>query len=263
MKLNCPTDPFAPEALSVDAFLGGAVQIAQPLKGYRAGVDPVLLAASVPARAEQSVLELGCGGGVASLCLGRRISGLALTGVEVQTAYADLARKNAQRNEIDFTVYQADLDELPFEVRSQRFDHVIANPPYFDRKRSTPAQDEGRERGLGEVTPLSSWVAIASKRLAPKGQAHFVQRIERLPDLLSALHTHLGSIEVQPLSSRQGRAPHLILVRAKKGGRADFCLYAPIVMHKGAAHQENTKDYNAVIEAVLRHGAGLTFGPTA
>ena len=64
--------------------------------GYRAGVDPVLLAASVPARAGQSVLDLGCGAGVAALCLAARVPGL-LAGLEVQPAYAALARRNARR----------------------------------------------------------------------------------------------------------------------------------------------------------------------
>jgi len=49
---------FAPDMLTRDEFLGGRLGILQPKKGYRAGVDPVLLAASVPARAGQSVLEL-------------------------------------------------------------------------------------------------------------------------------------------------------------------------------------------------------------
>ena len=49
--------------LTCDDFLGGRLSIWQPRDGYRAGVDPVLLAASVPARAGQSVLELGCGTG--------------------------------------------------------------------------------------------------------------------------------------------------------------------------------------------------------
>lgn len=260
MKLNCLTEPFAADALSVDAFLGGLVQIAQPLKGYRAGVDPVLLAASVPAIAGQTVLELGCGGGVASLCLGRRILGLKQTGVEVQAAYADLARANARRNDIEFSVFQADLNALPSDVLDHRYDHVLANPPYYDRARSTPANDDGREMGLGEATPLKNWVTAASKRLAPKGQLHFVHRVERLPELLTAMPRSLGSIEVQPLCPRAGRRPHLVLVRAKKEGRADFCLHAPIVMHKGATHDENPKEYNAVIESVLRLGTSLSFG---
>ncbi|PCH69375.1 MAG: methyltransferase, partial [Rhodobacteraceae bacterium] len=63
---------FAPGDLTWNAFLGGRVQLLQPQSGYRAGVDPVLLAAAVPGRAGQSVLELGCGAGAASLCLAAR-----------------------------------------------------------------------------------------------------------------------------------------------------------------------------------------------
>ena len=262
-KLNSPFEHPVLGLCSVDAFMGGLVQLAQPLNGYRAGVDPVLLAASVPAKAGETVLELGCGGGVASLCLGRRVAGLSLTGIELQADYADLARENAARNGIVFTVYAADLNALPAKVKAQRFDHVIANPPYYDRARSVPSANQQREMGLGGDTPLRKWVSVASKRLAPKGQLHFVQRADRLPELISAIHTSLGSIELQPLYARTGRDAHLVLVRAKKEGRADFRLHAPIVMHQGAEHGGNDKNYNEIIEAVLRHGAELRFGNSA
>ena len=36
--------------LTYDAFLGGKLHLWQPRRGYRAGVDPVLLAASVEAK---------------------------------------------------------------------------------------------------------------------------------------------------------------------------------------------------------------------
>ena len=38
---------FMVSDFSIDEFLGGRLKIKQPLRGYRAGVDPVLLAASV------------------------------------------------------------------------------------------------------------------------------------------------------------------------------------------------------------------------
>ena len=50
-----------------DAFLGERLRIRQPATGYRAGSDPVFLAASVPALPGQSVLELGTGAGTALL----------------------------------------------------------------------------------------------------------------------------------------------------------------------------------------------------
>ena len=247
---------FADAELSVDAFLGGRLQIAQPRVGYRAGVDPVLLAASVPAKAGARVLELGCGGGVASLCLARRVD-VSLTGVDVQQRYAALAVQNAKRNGIEMSVHCADLTALPAELRQQQFDHVLANPPYYDRSRSTVAREPGRETGLGEATPLALWLDTASKRLAPGGGLTMIQRADRLPDMLGALPASLGSAILQPFAPRRGKPAHLIILQAKKGGRADFRLNAPIVMHQGDAHSEKGKDYNPLIEATLREGAAL------
>ena len=72
-----------------DAFLGGRLTIRQPVRGYRAGADPVFLAAAVAAKPGERVLELGCGVGTALLCLGARVAGLDLTGVERQGDLAD------------------------------------------------------------------------------------------------------------------------------------------------------------------------------
>ena len=121
----------APENLTQDGFLGGRLILLQPAKGYRAGIDPVLLAASIPAESGQSILELGCGVGTALLCLGHRVPGLELTGVELQPSYADCARRNAERNAIAAKIVTADLSKLPLAVRQVRHHHVLANPPYF------------------------------------------------------------------------------------------------------------------------------------
>ena len=49
---------FLASELSRDGFLGGKLQILQPKSGYRAGIDPVLLAASVPAQAGDQVAHV-------------------------------------------------------------------------------------------------------------------------------------------------------------------------------------------------------------
>jgi tRNA1(Val) A37 N6-methylase TrmN6 len=245
--------------LSRDAFLGGRLQIWQPRRGYRAGVDPVLLAASVPAQAGQAVLELGCGVGVASLCLGARVSRLALTGVEIQPGYADLARRNAEAVGVTLEVVTADLASLPADVRQRRFDHVIANPPYFRRDQSVPAQDAGRELALGEGTALAQWVAVAARRVADGGHVTFIQRAERLPELIALMQAHLGSVEVLPLTPRRGRPAQLVLIRARKGGRAAFRLCDSVLMHEGVAHDGDRDSYTPLVDAVLRAGAALPF----
>ncbi|HHI70699.1 MAG TPA: methyltransferase domain-containing protein [Rhodobacteraceae bacterium] len=249
---------FAETDLTHDRFLNGKLRVWQPKAGYRAGVDPVLLAAAVPAQAGDSVLELGCGVGVASLCLAARVAGLDLTGVEVQPEYAELARRNADENRHKMAVYCADLCALPDAVLQQSFDHVIANPPYFLRGRGTAAADRGREAALGEVTPLADWIDAATRRLKPKGYLTIIQDTERLPELLGVLDDRLGSVRVLPLIPRAGRPVHLVIMQARKGGRAAFRLLAQVMMHEGALHDGDRESYTAEIRAVLRSGAALT-----
>lgn len=247
---------YSDSDLTYDAFLGGKLHLYQPRQGYRAGVDAVLLAASVQAQAGQSVLELGCGVGAAILSLNARVPGLTLTGVEVLPQNAALARRNGGET---LEVVTADLADMPLHVRQRQFDHVLANPPYFDRAASVSSDDPARESAHGEHTPLVKWVKIASKRLAPKGRAYFIHRVERLPDLIRAMPADLGSVEVLPLAPRIGRPAELVILRARKNGRAAFRLLNTFVMHEGAAHGEDGDSYVPALRAVLRHGAALEF----
>ncbi|WP_233544894.1 tRNA1(Val) (adenine(37)-N6)-methyltransferase [Pseudooceanicola sediminis] len=247
------------EDLSRDRFLGGRLTLLQPRRGYRAGVDPVFLAASVQAQAGQSLLDLGCGGGVAALCAGARIPGMSLAGLERQAPYAELARRNAADNDLQMRVFEGDLATMPPDLRQLRFDHVIANPPFFRRDASVPAQAQDREGALGEDTPLDVWVAAAARRCLPGGYVTFVHRSERLPELLAAFSQCLGSIELKPLLPRAGRAAHLVLLRGRKGGRAAFRLHAGMVLHQGESHGADGADYTPEVSRILRDADPLIF----
>lgn len=248
---------FKEDELSRNDFLGGRLRLWQPVSGYRAGVDPVLLAASVPATSGQSVLELGCGAGAAILCLATRVPGLDLCGVELQMAYADLARRNAADNNKVLEVVSADLTELPSDLKQRQFDHVIANPPYYRAGAHSAAIDRGRSVALGEETPLADWIDVAAKRLAPRGYLHMIQKADRLQDMLLACRGRLGSVEVLPLAARMGREAELVILRARKGGRAAFRLHAPIILHAGQRHERDGDSYTPELSDVLRKGAPL------
>lgn len=243
-------------ALTHDAFLGGQLHLFQPRHGYRAGLDAVLLSASIQAEKGHRVLELGCGAGAAILCLGARIPNLDLTGVERDATFAALARRNGQDV---LEVVEADLAALPLDLRQRQFDHVLANPPYYDRASSVASNDPTREAAHGAQTPLDKWVKTAAKRLAPKGLAHFIHLTERLPDLLAALPHEMGSIEVLPLAARAGRAPDRFILRARKNGRGAFRLYAPLILHEGDHHAKDGESYAPLVRSILRDGAPLIF----
>lgn len=236
---------------TTDLFLNGLVTAIQPSKGYRAGVDAVLLAASVPAKSGETVLELGCGVGVASLCLAARVAGLEITGVELQPDYAAIAAQNG------LTVVNADLRTLPPDLRKRQFTHVMMNPPYFDRAAGSAAPDAGRDIAMGGDTPLGDWMDVAIKRLAPKGYFTMILRVERLPEVLAALLGRIGSVVVRPIAARADSAPHLFLLQARHSGRAPFRLMSPLIMHDGTMHDADRENYTTKLNEILRNGEGF------
>lgn len=243
---------------SEDAFLGGRLKIRQPKGGYRAGADPVFLAAAVSAEAGQEVLELGCGAGVAMLCLAARLPGVRVTGVEVQPPLADLARDNFDANGLEGSVVVGDVTKLPEDVRARSFDHVMTNPPFFAAGAGSPAKDESRDVGRrADATVAPVWLDHAVRRLRQKGTLTLINRVESLPSCLSVLDGRVGAIRVMPLAPRRGRAAKLFVLSARKDARTPMVLLPPFVLHEGAEHARDEDSYTEQARSVLRDGAAL------
>lgn len=242
--------------LREDGFLGGRLRILQPANGYRSGADAVMLAAACPAKGDQTVLELGCGAGVAALCLGWRQPGLGLVGLEQQPDFAELARQNSLRNGIGIQIFEGDLARPPDALKARSFDHVIANPPYF--LSGTPASQPGRATARQEATPLSIWLDAGLRRLRPGGILTLIQRADRLDDLLAGLRGRAGAITVLPVSAREGREAGRILLSAQKGARTPMRLLAPFIMHANARHEADQEDLTSCARDVLRDGKPIT-----
>lgn len=240
-----------------NAFLGGRLKIRQPKRGYRAGADPVLLAASVRVRPGQSVLDLGCGVGTALLCLLARVPDVVATGVERQRELARLAGENLSRNTLKGEIIEADVLSLPQTLRERTFDHVMTNPPFFDRSAGSLAADPGREEGRGETVDLLRWIDVGLRMTAPGGHLALINRIERLPDCFAALSGRAGDTVVLPLAPRAGRPAKLFLLSARKGAKGPFQLRPPFVLHKGEAHLRDGDNYTDAAQDILRKGHAL------
>lgn len=234
-----------------DLLLDGTVRLIQPKTGYRAAIDPVLLAASVPAKAGERMVDLGCGAGAVFACLAARISLLEVFGVERDPAMAELARRTMDANEIAGRIETADLTRLPATWEAGRIDHVATNPPYLPADRADPSPVTRRvAAGVEDGADLADWVAVARRCLRHKGTVSLVHRADRLDDILAALSRGFGSIIVFPLYPKAGRDAGRVLVRAVRGGRAPLRLASGLVLH------EADGAFTAQTEAVLR-GAPL------
>src|SRR6516164_9765315 len=97
------------------SLVGGRVRLRQPADGYRAAIDPVFLAAAVPAEPHQLVLDVGCGPGAAMFCLAARVPHCRVVGLEMQRELVRLAGDNAILNALEtrVSVMIGDLSHPP------------------------------------------------------------------------------------------------------------------------------------------------------
>lgn len=244
---------------SDDGFLGQRLNVLQPKKGYRAGIDAVMLAASIPAVSGDHVLDLGAGVGVASLCLASRCDGVRVSGLEIQPDLAATAQKNAVRNRlsdrVDFvegsvTEKAAVLEEkkLPFGS----FHHVMTNPPYFDAGKVWASPDKGKATAHAfQNVDLAGWVRVACAMARPKGTVTFVHRADALPELLQHIDGRLGALVAFPLWPAHGQAASRVLLQGVKGSRAPFTLATGLVLHEAGG------GFTPQASEILRDGAAL------
>lgn len=230
-----------------DKLLDGRLILRQPVKGYRAAVDPVLLAAAVRAAPGHRVLDAGCGTGAAALCLAARLPHAAITGLEIQGAYAALARESAVLNRMEarVSIVEGDLAHPP-ELGT--FDVVMTNPPFAAA--GTPPPDAGlatahMESHLG----LAAWIKACLALAKTGGRLVVIHRADRVSELLAALSAGCGDIHVLPILPKAGEAARRVIVDAGKGRRTPDTLSAGFVLH------EDDGRYTAAADAVLRGGA--------
>ncbi|WP_227421623.1 tRNA1(Val) (adenine(37)-N6)-methyltransferase [Pacificispira spongiicola] len=247
-----------PDRHSTDAFLGGRIALHQSKTGYRAAMDPVLLAAAVPDIGRGRVLDLGCGNGAALLCYGARVPGPDLVGLELDGEAADLARVNAEENGFDArcTILQGDIMTPPDALTPGGFDQVFANPPYLDARtgEASPIPDRARSNVEGEAR-LKDWVSALLRFARPKGGVTIVHRADRTDEILALLSRKAGDITVIPLWPRLGQPAKRVIIRARKGVRGGTVLHPGLVLHGPA--DDPTARYTPAAAAILRDGAAL------
>lgn len=241
---------------TTDALLGGLVRLKQPRKGQRASADAVMLAAAITAKGHAQVLELGCGSGVAMLCLAARLKNVTVAGVELQPDLAALCARNIAANSFEdrLNVYEGDLRARRIAgLTPNSFDQVFANPPYFDaaRHRVSPHAGRATARAEAEDADVGHWIAAMLRYAKPNAGLTLIHKTDRLGDILAALHGKAGAIRVIPLWSRPGQPAKRVIVKAVKGSKAPLTLTPGLVLHTADG------GYLPEIDAVLRTGAAL------
>lgn len=260
--------PAADQATTVDAFLGGAVEIEQPAKGYRAGLDAVLLAASVdgslPIPASPlRVLDVGAGVGTAGLCLAARLKTADVTLLERDPHLIRLADANITRNRLTGRARTVSVDVLAPALASATpslpdasFDVAISNPPYLAEGRHRPSANDIKAASHAMPSDgLDRWLRFMARMTRPGGTAFIIHRADCLDALIPAFARRFGDLLILPLHPRQDAAASRVVVRGTKASRA------PLKIAPGRVLHDADGAFTPDIKEVLAAPRGLAWIP--
>ena len=237
--------------LTVDDFLGGQVRLFQLEKGYRAGMDAVLLAASIPASPGDKALDIGTGTGSVAICLAARCEGVAIDGLEIQKELVTLAKQNVELNNLGkrVNIYHGSVVEDPSAIPDNSYQHVFANPPYLEGDQAIAPPSHSKEIAyIGGDATLEDWVKFALAKVKNKGTLTFIFRADRMHELCHHLYRRAGELVIFPLWPHKGQVAKRVLIQARKG------LHGGTTIAPGLALHSTEERYSKEAEAVLREG---------
>ena len=249
-EVSAPT----PADTVLNGFLGGTLTLAQPKKGYRAGMDAALLAAACDAGPQQRVIEAGCGPGAALLSAAARRPDSLFTGIERDPQALALCRDNIAANGLEGRV-QALAGEVKHRLTAlglEPFDAALANPPFFDDPSAIRGPAPERQGAWIADGGLEVWTRFLLKAVREGGTITLIHRADRLADILSLLGAGAGSFRIRPIQPFADEPAKRVLVRAIKTGKAPLVLLPALVLHdrEGGKH-------TAEADAILRGEAAL------
>ena len=236
-------------------LLGGQLMMLSTEGGYRAAIDPVLLAAAVPAAKGDQILDVGCGTGAAALCLATRVSGTQITGLDQQETLIELAWEITQMNGLAARVqfHCGDLLHVEKHFKLAAFDHVMTNPPHHKKGSGNLSPDplNAAANFEGDAV-LEDWVVFCFEMVKEGGSVTFVHRYDRLDELVELMARQGRAVTVYPLWPKEtGKRAKRVLVQTRKGISGDIRIADGMILHS------NDDEYTTTVHAILREAGAL------
>ncbi len=241
-------------------FLGDKLEIHQPAKGYRAGVDAVLLAACIrPKSNTAALLDIGAGAGTVGLCAAHRLQHLRVVLLEREPALSAISQRNIVTNHLGGRVraVQASVTSRAADLNAagilpESFEICVANPPFHDETAGTAAGDALKAASHAmPADALELWARFMARMTKPGGQAMMIHKAEALPRLMAALSPRFGQLRILPIHARPDGSAIRVIIAGIKGSRAPLEMRPAFVLHGEG------NGFTPAASAILRQGAPL------
>jgi len=216
------------------------IPLYQPKKGYRYGIDSLLLARFADLRATDRVCDLGSGVGILALWAITKRHVSHAVAIEVQQPLAELALKNAEllgvKNRLE--VFTENWKRVKSFLKPHSFQVVISNPPY--RKANTGKAPPDRSKAIAKHEiegGMPDLIAAAGYLMKRSGRFCVMYPPLRLEELVQELVKAKFKIQrMGYIHPYRDRSATLVMVEAVRSMPRELRVESPIVVYRDPDH---------------------------
>lgn len=220
----------------IDDLQLAGMRIIQKERGFRFGMDSVLLADFARIDPRASVADFGTGTGILPLLLHGRNKGSSFDAFEIQPEMADMAARTMDMNGMAeiIRVHRLPVQQAESVIPAGTLDAIVCNPPYgvpgttllnpSDTLRTARHQDE---KGLMD------WYRMAHRLLRGKGRFFMVYPAPRMLEAMTAMDkAHLTPKRFRLIYPRADKAANLVLIEAMKDAKPMLHPEPPLIVYE-------------------------------
>ena len=210
--------------------------IMQDTDMFNFSLDSVLLPNFVTInKSTKNILDIGCGNASIPLILSTKTDAH-ITGVEIQKEVYDLAVESVKINDLEdrITIINADINELYKELKTESFDIITCNPPFFKVKEdSNLNESEYKTIARHEVKlNLEDIMKISRKLLKNNGTLGLVHRPERLIDIIELMRKYnIEPKKIRLVYPKKDKEANILLIEGTKNGKSGIKILHPLYSH--------------------------------
>ncbi len=200
------------------------------------GLDAVLLSGFARVKEGEKVLDLGSGNGIIPILLEAKTKGEHFTGLEIQEANVEMARRSVAYNGLQekITMVQGDIKDASKLFGASSFQVITCNPPYMTGNHGLTNENEAKAIARHEILcTLEDVVSQAAKVLVPGGRFYLVHRPFRLAEIFSLMSRYrLEPKRMKLVYPFVDKEPNMVLIEGILDGRPRITVEKPLIVYE-------------------------------
>lgn len=200
------------------------------------GMDAVLLSGFANVKEEEIVLDMGTGTGIIPILLAGKTKGKHFTGLEIQSASADMARRSVSYNHLEerISIVEGDIKGAGALFKPASFDVITSNPPYMIGSHGLVNPDMEKAIARHEICcTLEDVISQASRLLRVGGRFYLVHRPFRLAEIIHMLVEYkLEPKRMKFVHPFVDKEPNMVLIEAVRGAKSRITVEKPLIVYQ-------------------------------